>query len=92
MNFLPASLLSADDDRTFGIRPEDLNLSDSGPIKAVVQHVEHLGGDTNVIARTDEKQITARLFGQHDVPAGHEITLNFPLEKALYFDKDGKRA
>ncbi|MEP1934426.1 MAG: ABC transporter ATP-binding protein [Roseibium sp.] len=91
MNFLPAETITAGDTRTCGIRPEDLMLSDDGPIKAVVQHVEHLGGDTNVIASSGDRQITARLFGQHDVPEGREINLNFVPEKALFFDAKGAR-
>lgn len=91
MNFLSAAALSPGDQRTVGIRPEDLVLSDDGPIRAVVQHVEHLGGDTNVIAASEEKQITARLFGQHDVPLGKEIALSFAPDKALFFDAQGQR-
>lgn len=91
MNFLPAETVTPGDTRTLGIRPEDLVLSAEGPIRATVQHVEHLGGDTNVIAMTGDKQITARFFGQHDIPAGQQVALGFAQEKVRYFDADGVR-
>jgi multiple sugar transport system ATP-binding protein len=86
MNFLPASLLEAGDARTIGIRPEDLYLADDGPLAATVQHVEHLGGDTNVIAFVGEHQVTVRLFGQHDIRPRQELKLGFDAQKRHYFD------
>lgn len=91
MNFLPADTISPGDTRTLGIRPEDLTISDSGPIKAIVQHVEHLGGDTNVVTISGKHQVTARLFGQHAVPHGQQISLGYAPDKPLYFDADGER-
>nr|WP_321524775.1 ABC transporter ATP-binding protein [uncultured Cohaesibacter sp.] len=86
MNFLPASLLEAGDTRTIGVRPEDLYLADDGPLAATVQHVEHLGGDTNVIALVGEHQVTVRLFGQHDIRPGQALKLGFDALKRHYFD------
>ncbi|WP_119309962.1 ABC transporter ATP-binding protein [Cohaesibacter haloalkalitolerans] len=87
MNFLPASLLEAGDTRTIGIRPEDLYLADDGPLAATVQHVEHLGGDTNVIAFVGEHQVTVRLFGQHDIRPRQELKLGFDAQKRHYFNE-----
>ncbi|MEM9812965.1 MAG: ABC transporter ATP-binding protein, partial [Pseudomonadota bacterium] len=70
MNFFPADLIRAGDTRTMGVRPENLYLAADGPLSGQVSHVEHLGGDTNIIADMHSRQITARLFGQHDVVAG----------------------
>ena len=91
MNFLPADLLAEGDIRTLGVRPEDLQLDELGAFNAKVGHVEHLGGDTNVIAKIGPHQVTARLFGQHDVSEGDEVKLGFAAGKAYYFDKDGAR-
>ncbi len=91
MNFLPAGLVSEGDTRTLGIRPEDLFLSDEGPLKASVQHVEQLGGDTNVIAMVKDHQITARLFGQHAIEPGSELSFGIPEGKSFYFDEAGAR-
>ncbi|WP_424970834.1 ABC transporter ATP-binding protein [Dinoroseobacter sp. S76] len=91
MNFFPADLLTQGDTRTMGIRPEDLFVADDGPLAVQVSHVEHLGGDTNVIAHKDAHQITARLFGQHQVAAGETLRLGFNPESTYAFDRDGAR-
>lgn len=92
MNFLPASFVSEGDNRTLGVRPEDLRLQADGGLSALVEHVEQLGGDTNVIARVNETQITARLFGQHAINQGQTVTLGYSADKAYYFDQAGLRA
>jgi multiple sugar transport system ATP-binding protein len=92
MNFLPARLLGEPDNRTIGIRPEDLFLDENGPLEARVTHVEHLGGDTNVVLQTGDRiGITVRLFGQHDIRYGAMLRLGFPPEKAFRFDDAGQR-
>ena len=91
MNFFPASLIGEGADVTTGIRPEDLFLSDEGPVTADVTHVEHLGGDTNVIAHANQHQIIARLFGQHQVSEGEDLRLGFAPESTYAFDPDGVR-
>ncbi|MCV2887778.1 ABC transporter ATP-binding protein [Ruegeria aquimaris] len=91
MNFFPAELLGAGGERTMGIRPEDLFIAEDGPLSVQVRHVEHLGGDTNVIARLDGHQITARLFGQHQVAEGENLRLGFKPESTYAFDREGQR-
>ena len=89
MNFFPAGLVTDGDARTMGVRPEDLFLSDTGPLGARVVHVEHLGGDTNVIADVQSHQITARLFGQHGIETGQALRLGFKPDKIYHFDAGG---
>ncbi len=91
MNFFPAGLMQEGDDRTMGVRPEDLVLDDNGALQAQVSHVEHLGGDTNVIAKVQDHQITARLFGQHRVEEGQDIRLAFDPQSVYMFDQSGAR-
>ncbi|HHS94123.1 MAG TPA: ABC transporter ATP-binding protein [Rhodobacterales bacterium] len=87
MNFLPAALVQTGDTRTIGLRPEDLQIDPAGPLQAEVMHVEHLGGDTNVVLRApNDAPITLRLFGQHDIDLGATLGLGFADEKAFYFD------
>ncbi len=90
MNFLPEKLLG-DGQNTIGIRPEDLFLSDDGPLAAQVSHVEKLGGDTNVIAKIHDHVVTARLFGQHAISEGQELRFAYATEKAYRFDPAGRR-
>jgi multiple sugar transport system ATP-binding protein len=91
MNFFPGELLSRGDSRTLGIRPEDLFVADDGPLAVRVSHVEHLGGDTNVIARMQDHQITARLFGQHEISDGQDLRLGFKPGSTYAFDREGLR-
>jgi multiple sugar transport system ATP-binding protein len=91
MNFFPAGVLKEGDLRTMGVRPEDLFLSDDGPLSVRVSHVEHLGGDTNVIAQMNDHQITARLFGQHVIDEGENLRLGFKPQRAYHFDQNGLR-
>ncbi|WP_282181221.1 ABC transporter ATP-binding protein [Aliiroseovarius marinus] len=91
MNFFPASMVTKGDDRTMGVRPEDLYLTDDGALSVDVSHVEKLGGDTNVIANFGDRQITARLFGQHDIAEGQSLTLGFDANSSYFFKQDGER-
>ncbi len=91
MNFFPAGLVQPGDGREMGVRPEDLYLSADGPLEADVCHVERLGGDTNVIVQVAGHQITARLFGQHDIAAGAAVRLGFDPARAYHFDASGAR-
>lgn len=91
MNFLPGGYLKEGDTRIIGVRPEDLQIASNGELAATVQHVEQLGGDTNVIARVKDSQITARLFGQHSIEQGQEVSFKLPQERIYFFDNKGSR-
>ncbi|SPF75784.1 Maltose/maltodextrin import ATP-binding protein MalK [Aliiroseovarius pelagivivens] len=91
MNLFPASLVHDGDERIMGVRPEDLFLAKDGALSVHVSHVEKLGGDTNVIANLKDQQITARLFGQHDIAEGQSLTLGFNADSAYFFNSDGER-
>ncbi|WP_300038772.1 ABC transporter ATP-binding protein [uncultured Roseobacter sp.] len=91
MNFMPASYVAEGDPRILGVRPEDLRLEKTGALSAVVQHVEHLGGDTNVIARVQDTRVTARLFGQNAISQGETVSLGVAPDRCFYFDADGGR-
>ena len=92
MNFLKTSVADAPDGITTGIRPEHLTLSKSGPITGNVTHVEQLGGDTNILVKTNkDEMLTVRLFGQHPSQVGEAINLNFAPENAFHFDNNQNR-
>ncbi len=91
MNFLPADIVTEGDQRTLGVRPEDIFLRDDGPLTGEVSHVEQLGGDTNVIVNTQADPITVRLFGQHTVGIGDTIRMAYQPDRAYFFDADGGR-
>lgn len=92
MNFLPASAIGGDNDRILGVRPENIQISENGRITGKVNHVERLGGDTNVIIHTQGgDQMTMRLFGQHDVPIDSDIKVDFQDPDMFLFDQGGQR-
>ncbi|MEO0637368.1 MAG: ABC transporter ATP-binding protein [Pseudomonadota bacterium] len=91
MNFIPGNVLGKDDNMTFGVRPENITLGDKNGIEATVEHVEHLGGDTNAITRVGGQQITIRLFGQHSLQSGSTVKLNMAEADLMCFDGDGIR-
>ena len=92
MNFLDAAALGAPG-KTLGIRPEHLGVSrESGSIRATISHVEHLGGETNLYARTEgHGQLTARLFGEHSYVFDEIVYLTPDAGRAFHFDADGQR-
>ncbi|MDJ0631001.1 MAG: ABC transporter ATP-binding protein [Rhodobacter sp.] len=91
MNFLPGHVLGKAAEEA-GIRPENLRIEESGQLAAEVTHVEHLGGDTNVLVRIESGEIlTLRLFGQHAHAVGDSVQVGFDERDVYLFDKDGAR-
>ncbi|WP_193142997.1 ABC transporter ATP-binding protein [Meridianimarinicoccus sp. MJW13] len=92
MNFLARSVAGLPAGQTLGIRPEYLSFRDDGQISGEVTHVERLGGDTNLLVRTDQGEtLTVRLFGQDSTPVGARVTLGYDPDDAFYFDADDQR-
>ncbi|MEP2029830.1 MAG: ABC transporter ATP-binding protein [Paracoccaceae bacterium] len=92
MNFLQKSISGASSDVTTGIRPEHLRVVESGRLTGTITHVERLGGDTNLLIKTEKDEtLTVRLFGQDDSSVGDSITLDFDDEQAFRFDAEGMR-
>ncbi|WP_298921821.1 ABC transporter ATP-binding protein [uncultured Roseobacter sp.] len=93
MNFLQKAPLAIPVNGTLGIRPEHLRIVPKGRIKGAVTHVERLGGDTNLLVATDEKEaLTVRLFGQNGTNVGEKIELDFDDHAAFVFDAEMQRA
>jgi len=92
MNFLKHSVPDTPEGVTIGIRPEHLEITMDGPIKGRVTHVEQLGGDTNILVRTQtDEPLTVRKFGQYPASVGEAIGLTFDPAKAFRFDADLQR-
>ncbi len=91
MNFFPGRLLNPSDIRIAGVRPEDLCLDPGGELVATVQHVERLGGDTNVIVAVGDIALTARMFGQSPIKRGETVQITIRPDRIHYFDDDGMR-
>jgi multiple sugar transport system ATP-binding protein len=92
MNFLQNAPVDIPQGATLGIRPESLRLEKGGRIKGTVTHVERLGGDTNLLISTAEKEaITVRLFGQDSTAVGEAVELDFDNQAAFAFDENNGR-
>jgi multiple sugar transport system ATP-binding protein len=91
MNFLPGGVLGKSAE-TAGIRPERLRVAPDGQLRARVHHVEHLGGDTNLLVDlADGHRLTLRLFGQHEHAVGEEIGVSYDEADVYLFDAAGRR-
>ncbi|PCJ74272.1 MAG: sugar ABC transporter ATP-binding protein [Rhodobacteraceae bacterium] len=92
MNFLDAKLFDLPDDvKTVGLRPEIISLADTGQIEGTVNHLEHLGADTNVYVRVAGALITVRISGQKDYEVGSTVYLKFDPDDLFQFDSDDLR-
>ena len=92
MNFLQKAPVDMPKDGSLGIRPEHLRLQKGGRIKGTVTHVERLGGDTNLLVSTAEKEaITVRLFGQNGTAVGEAVELDYDNHATFAFDTNGQR-
>jgi len=72
---------------TFGIRPEHLELADTG-IGVQVAVVEPTGSETHVISRLKDREVVAVFRERHPLEAGQQITLRPDPEQVHLFDAD----
>ncbi len=92
MNFVPATRVGGDAGHLLGVRPEHIQLRDSGRIDGKITHIERLGGDTNVLIENQAgESITVRLFGQYDVELQEQVHLDFDDSHTFLFDTEGQR-
>jgi multiple sugar transport system ATP-binding protein len=92
MNFLERSVPGLPMGQTIGVRPEHLGFVENGQISGTVTHVERLGGDTNLLVKTDQDEtLTVRLFGQDPTEVGAKVRLGFDPANAFYFNDAQER-
>ncbi|PCH75190.1 MAG: sugar ABC transporter ATP-binding protein [Rhodobacteraceae bacterium] len=72
---------------TFGIRPEHLELAETG-IGVQVAVVEPTGSETHVISRLKDREVVAVFRERHPLVAGQQITLRPDPEQVHLFDAD----
>ena len=91
---LPANTKGHDGQRvTFGIRPEHLSMSATGPdaFDAVVEVVEPTGADTHVVATVFGQQVQAVFTERHNFAPGARIALKPSPEAMHIFDAESGR-
>lgn len=91
MNFFPGDLAGYADDVEVGIRPEHISIDPEGCLQGKVQHVEQLGGDTNIVVLIAGQPLTVRLFGQHKFDEDQLLNLQLNKEYLYLFDRQGNR-
>ena len=92
MNFLKSAALGEKGETT-GIRPEHLGISRAdGLFEGRISHVEKLGGETLVYARSVvHGLLTVRLFGEHDYVVDESVRLIPDKQRSFHFDAVGQR-
>ena len=92
MNFLftPVSssiTIQEDQELLMGIRPEDIILGPEGPVKGKIYSTLPSGMETIVKIDVEGFILTSVVFGGVDFSVGEEISLSFPADKYILFDR-----
>jgi len=80
------------DDASIGIRPDDIQISDSGSISCKANLVEYLGSDMIIYSNMGDQEFSCKLSSKIDVKAGDEFKFNIQPSLVHVFDNSsGKR-
>ena len=77
---------------TLGIRPEHMEIAFETGIRAHVDNVEYLGGDSLVSCRVGSQALAVRVPGSVGLSQGDTTWLRWAPGAQHYFAADGKRA
>lgn len=69
-----------------GIRPENIVLQEDGPIKAIIEKIEYLGGEIVLVLRALGERIFLKTFNLKNFNVGDTINVNFNLDKVNIFN------
>lgn len=76
----------------FGVRPENIALSDAGAYRARVLATEYLGTTQIVTLDSPNGEVKARIDAERTVKAGETVGLDFRAETVTLFDQGTGRA
>ena len=80
------------DDASIGIRPDDIQISDSGSIMCKANLVEYLGSDMIIYSSIGNQEFSCKLSSKIDVKAGDEFKFDIDPSLIHVFDNSsGKR-
>ena len=80
------------DDASVGIRPDDIQISDSGSISCKANLVEYLGSDMIIYSSLGDQEFSCKLSSKIDVKAGDEFKFDIQPSLVHIFDNSsGKR-
>jgi len=78
MNLMDACLLELPPEvHTIGLRPEAIEIGDTGAFSGKVSHLEHLGADTNVYVNVGDTLLTVRELGETQYKVGSTVWINY---------------
>ncbi|MBM7068406.1 ABC transporter ATP-binding protein [Actibacterium sp. 188UL27-1] len=89
---IPALRESGAGDLVFGVRPENITLSDTGTYRGEVLAAEYLGTTQIVTLNTPNGHVKARIPANQPVKTGEKVGLNFKPGTVTIFDKPSGRA
>ena len=72
-----------------GVRPEHVAFAERG-VRASVQSIEYLGGDSLVMCRIGDGGLAVRAPGRVSVRAGDAVGLDWPRDAVHYFEASGR--
>jgi sn-glycerol 3-phosphate transport system ATP-binding protein len=75
-----------------GVRPEHIQLGFESGVRAAVDNVEYLGGDSLVSCVIGGQPLAVRVPGSVGLSPGDAVWLRWAPAAAHYFDVDGERA
>ena len=79
-------------DASIGIRPDDIQISDSGSISCKANLVEYLGSDMIIYSSIGDQEFSCKLSSKIDVKAGDEFKFDIQPSSVHVFDNSsGKR-
>ena len=80
------------DDASIGIRPDDIQISDSGSISCKANLVEYLGSDMIIYSSIGDQEFSCKLSSKIDVKAGDDFKFDIQPSLVHIFDNSsGKR-
>ena len=80
------------DDASIGIRPDDIQISDSGSITCKANLVEYLGSDMIIYSSIGDQEFSCKLSSKIDIKAGDEFKFDIQPSLVHIFDNSsGKR-
>ena len=74
-----------------GVRPEHMTLVFDGGVRATVESVEYLGGDSLVSCRVGRERVAVRIAGSVGLTRGDATGLRWSPGARHCFDSDGRR-
>jgi multiple sugar transport system ATP-binding protein len=77
---------------TLGVRPEQVSLSDSAPVRGRVFAVEYLGTNQIVTIDIDRAKVKARLSSRASAKVGENVGVAFQAQKLVIFNSTTGRA